>query len=530
MADPVDVDDADVLTTPSSSSHHHHYYHSQHSPPKAPPPKTVIRALLGLLVLVNLSWSLYQLPLNRVIERRLCAEYYLSHDPRVIGGDGSVPEELCKVDEIQQGLGKLQGGMETAWIVGDFIMTIPLVSLVDLYGRRAVLWLNLIPRIALLFWTFCVGYFHDSLPTNSILVAPLFSVLGGDCVFNSIVYALVASLTDDYVQRATYFGQMNAISSIFAFQLGPALASASMSVLLWLPFWIGIVLLLLAIPTISLLPWELGPGVDTHYEERDPLLWSSRRTAKRNRPLRHKISLKRVMFERVYNIREILTTHPRNFALLLCGFLLTSLASSDTKLLPQYISKRYEWRFANVGYLLSGKAVFNFILLTVIIPAILKRLRPKHLSPDDDETPFVGRQPQYVKEDAANFKYANVCLVFSVLGATAIGLAGSINLLVPSLLLYALGIALPMFTYSLLKSPAVSPSTDDETETQIFSIVMLVKTVGLLLGAPLMAALWVQGIGVGGAALGLPFFVSAGCYLLAIVVFAGIKLYDPRAV
>jgi hypothetical protein len=39
----------------------------------------------------------------------------------------------------------------------------------------------------------------------------------------------------------------------------------------------------------------------------------------------------------------------RNFQVLLCSFFLTALASSDTKLLVQYISKRYEWTFAEVS-------------------------------------------------------------------------------------------------------------------------------------------------------------------------------------
>lgn len=83
----------------------------------------------------------------------------------------------------------------------DCIMTITLVSLVEHLGRRPILWLNLVPRIAMLSWTLIVGYFDQLLPTNAIMISPLLSVLGGDCVFNSVVYALVASLTDDHVLR-----------------------------------------------------------------------------------------------------------------------------------------------------------------------------------------------------------------------------------------------------------------------------------------------------------------------------------------
>lgn len=42
-------------------------------------------------------------------------------------------------------------------------------------------------------------------------------------------------------------------------------------------------------------------------------------------------------------------TGRRNFQILLCSFFLTTLASSDTRLLVQYISKRYEWTFAQAS-------------------------------------------------------------------------------------------------------------------------------------------------------------------------------------
>ncbi|KAK3313251.1 hypothetical protein B0H66DRAFT_569862 [Apodospora peruviana] len=514
---------------------------------------TDVRPLFWLVALVSLAWSLYQLPLNRVIERRLCVDYYRVHDPSVVEPDGSVREDLCKGDAVQQGLGRIQGVMETAWVVGDFVMTVPLVAVAERYGHGPVLLLNLVPRIVLLVWTFAVDYF-EQIPVNAIIVAPLFSVFGGDCVFNSIVYSLVSSLTDDPVLRATFFGQMNAISSIFAFQLGPALASASMSLLLWLPLWFGIILLLLAIPVMSAIPapprWSLAHSRHQHHDHGDyqqegaPLLSSQTAFTTQKHPHRYQ-GIAQAISSRFRAIANIVASYPLNFTLLLCGFFLTSLASSDTKLLTQYISKRYQWKFTSVGYLLSGKAIFNFALLYFVIPAILRWRRRSRTKGEDDDT-------------ETTITYAHICLVFSVLGAMAIGLSSTIWLLVPSLLLYAMGIALPMFTYSLLKSPAMLPPPklrDGDNEgtaaslerhhhdgqqgedarfeiaiaasplggAQLFSIVMLVKTSGMLVGAPLMATLWVHGVGVGGAALGLPYFVSATCYGLVIVLFTRIK-------
>lgn len=189
------------------------------------PAKATIGSLLALLLLVNLATSLYSLPLNRVIERRLCREHYQVNDPSGIGRGGSVPEELCKIDAVQQGLAWILGAMETISIVAgesrpaqpgltsrfaprdtfltsvDFLMTIPLGFLAEKYGHRAILWLNLVPRVFMLAWAIIVGCFEHSVPTKAFIVGPALSLLGGDCVFNAITYSLAAGITDDAVLR-----------------------------------------------------------------------------------------------------------------------------------------------------------------------------------------------------------------------------------------------------------------------------------------------------------------------------------------
>ncbi|CAN8105067.1 unnamed protein product [Discula destructiva] len=483
------------------------------------PRKSAIAALLTLLLMVNLAASLYQLPLNLVIERRLCLEYYRQHDPSQIGRDGSVDETLCMdLDSVQQGLGWIQGTMDTIWVVGDFVVTIPLGFIAEKYGRRTVLWLNLFPRVFTLSWAVLVGYFERFLPTKAIIAGPVLSFLGGDCVFNSITYSLAAGLTDDYVLRASYFGYMSSISYVVNL-LGPALASMSMSVMLWLPFWIGVGLLLAAVPVIRMLPDHLHPSSQYNPEEQaQPLLSSPLLKAQDGDSfLLHSVT------ERFRAFRQVVASHSRNFTLMLVCFLLTSLASSDTKLLVQYISKRYHWTFASAGYLLSGKAVVNFTLLTFVIPRLLRFVG----------TSGAGRGSS-TSSDQVNMRFAKACFTVSVFGALAIGLASTIWMLVPGLFIYALGSALPIFTLSLLKSSAISPVTSDssdgdtgsavvaDVETHTFSIVMLVKTLGSLLGAPLMTVLWVRGVGLGGLALGMPYFVSCACYVAAMVVFSRI--------
>lgn len=89
------------------------------SPSLGPRRKTTrsVRPLIVLLILVHMSAVLYTLPLNRVIELRLCKEHYELHNPEVIPEDGAMPEKLCKIDEVQQRLAWLQGIMETTMVV-----------------------------------------------------------------------------------------------------------------------------------------------------------------------------------------------------------------------------------------------------------------------------------------------------------------------------------------------------------------------------------------------------------------------------
>jgi len=82
---------------------------------------------------------------------------------------------------------------------------------------------------------------------------------------------------------------------------------------------------------------------------------------------------------------------------------------------------------------------------------------------------------------------------------------GLCELMCLALIIYALGSALPVFTMSLVKSSLVAL---EHSDAQDFSIVMLTKTLGSLVGAPLMTVLWVKAIEWGGAGLGFPYVVS----------------------
>ncbi|KAI1340647.1 hypothetical protein F5Y15DRAFT_379460 [Xylariaceae sp. FL0016] len=73
-------------------------------------PYAAIVPLLAVLLLINLTSSITTLPLNRLIEKRLCRDFYDT--------DHDVSEDLCKVDRVQSDLAKIMGAVETLWIAG----------------------------------------------------------------------------------------------------------------------------------------------------------------------------------------------------------------------------------------------------------------------------------------------------------------------------------------------------------------------------------------------------------------------------
>ncbi|KAF2791103.1 hypothetical protein K505DRAFT_364116 [Melanomma pulvis-pyrius CBS 109.77] len=453
--------------------------------------------------------ALYNLPLNRVIERRLCQEHYALFDPSVIGPDGSIPEKMCKIKDVQSQLAWLQGIMETTFVVCDFVVTIPFSFIAERFGIKVVLWCNLIPRIFMSIWALVVGNYHDILPTKAIIAGPFLAVLGGDCVFSSTIFTLTSSLTQEYVQRASYFSYISSTSYVVSF-IGPTLASFTMSQNLWLPFWIHITLLLCAIPTVNMLPGTKRTYLpstsdidDDAPSEAGPLL-----SGRSPSPGRYSTAFetKADTFQSIPNaVRRLvrLVIGRRNFQVLLISFFLTALASSDTKLLVQYISNRYKWDFAQAGYMLSAKALVNIVLLTVVVPRVIRA--------------SMSSKTVHGSEIRLNYLGAEASIAVSVVGVLCVALAFKFWMLLGALMIYALGSALPVFTMSLVKSPLIALADSD---IQDFSIVMLTKTLGSLVGAPLMTVLWMHAIKLGGIGLGLPYFVSASIYLLAAFVVA----------
>ncbi|OJD29752.1 major facilitator superfamily transporter [Diplodia corticola] len=517
--------------------------------------------LLLLLAFTTMGTRLFSLPLNRAVELRYCRAYYERLGDPSVPPVAEIPEEMCKVKEVQQRLAWLQGVVETLIVGIDLAVTMPLGWVGDRFGRKVVLALNAVGFACLVAWVVLVGRLDGVFPVEAMVAGPFFTILGGhDCVLTSTIFAMVTDLTDDLIQRTSYIAYISSVNYVISL-FGPSLASFTMSRDIWLPFYLSIGFFTAALPTIYLLPSTApqrrkaspsNTGHDDAHEEESLLGSDSISAVRSNKPTR----LSARILAPVKTVLRLVLGR-RNFQIhLIGGFFLPALASSNTHLLPQYTSKRYDWKFQHVGYLLSIKAAVNITLLALVIPVTMRTL--------------LKRMPG--KEVRLNYRGAQVSLTVSILGALSIAAAGTVGVLMCALIIYALGSALPVFTMSLVESAPIAaaaaaatasssslssttPSIADEDVTQAdreessfrdddsrpnrnstcnnnhsnnaqqdYSVVMLVKTVGSLVGAPLMTLAWVKGIGLGGAALGLPYFLSSILYAGAAAVLCLLRL------
>lgn len=133
-------DESTPLIRPSSPSH----------PPK-PWFHVIIFATL-IILLTDLGSLVGQAPLARLYESILCAQYWKQHDPSRLLPDGSVPEELCKLNSMQDTVAVLFGWQWVWDAVPGIALAIPYGNASDRWGRKPVLWLCLIGFVLNLAW------------------------------------------------------------------------------------------------------------------------------------------------------------------------------------------------------------------------------------------------------------------------------------------------------------------------------------------------------------------------------------------
>jgi MFS family permease len=106
------------------------------SPPKKKPWVLLVVLAVGLIAIVDVGAFLADPPKTRMFEANICLSYYTQHDASVIGADGTIPEKLCKIDEVQQKLATIFGWQDTFDALPGMLLAVPFGTLADRVGRK----------------------------------------------------------------------------------------------------------------------------------------------------------------------------------------------------------------------------------------------------------------------------------------------------------------------------------------------------------------------------------------------------------
>jgi MFS family permease len=306
----------------------------------------------------------------------------------------------------------------------DLVTTLPLAHVSDRYGRKLVFCLNILSLFLMWATIVMIGKAGEAFAISAAVISPIFTLIGGgDCVFQSTVASTIEDLAPNQKIRTQLFAYTSSIGYVTTLT-APALAAYTMSISLWIPFSLGLSLLLLALPVVSILPGRglssitRAPEIQAG-EESTPLIIENEEIDDRDSGVKStgQVSLLSRAVNHVKLLIQSVLDRPK-FQLLVGIFFLASFASSNSPLLVQYISKRYQWSFSQAGYLLSAKAVVNVILLTIIVPTLVQ----------------ISADRFFVPPRRININAAEISIIISVLGVLVIAISSSMRLLIPGTL------------------------------------------------------------------------------------------------
>ncbi|KAF1968015.1 MFS transporter-like protein [Bimuria novae-zelandiae CBS 107.79] len=461
-------------------------------------PWVLLTAMVFVLItIVDAGAFLAEPPKTRVFEANLCLRYYEENDPSKIDKNGSVPEALCKIDEVQQKLAMIFGWQDTFDAIPGLILAIPFGALADKWGRKWIFVAALGGLQLNSAWILLICYFR-SLPLQMTWFSSAFYLLGGGPVVASAVGITMISDIAPPDKRTTIFLYLTA-SVLIAEMCAPIMASTLMQKGVWFPL-----LLALAIQQVGVTIGVFFPETLHLRDLPEPRDAEDVSIELQTKGEGHgfKVQLKH------FKSALLLLTSDLTLTLVVCLFVVNRLGRQATTLLIRYASKRYNWEISKAAYLLSFRAATNLVAVAVFIPIVnitlIKYLRlPVHW---------------------ADLWLMRGSLCITAIGFLAIAVASQPTILIFGLLIFNLGTGSAAAMRSVSLHVVGGQSSPDVGK--LMSLVAVSENIGVMLAGPLLNEALKKGMDLGSAWLGLPFFGVFVLYILATVVSCIISVKD----
>ncbi|KAL8790995.1 MAG: hypothetical protein Q9195_006069, partial [Heterodermia aff. obscurata] len=422
-----------------------------------------------LKALATLGWALQSTPRLRALESDVCRTHYRIYDPSVINQiSDSVPEELCKIAEVQTDLAYLLG-----W--DAFFQNIPV-------------------------------YFYNVFNIRLIWAASLFNLVGGGLiVFNTLTLAMIAEAVPASSLTNAFF---NLTSSLTALRmLGVTSGSYLTGFSPWLPITLGLFVMASMIPACLLLggsQYQIIPQVD----QSEPHAMDELTTPKSPRsPSPDIMSEQRHLVNRVPGKRSPTNWLNRvktsrddalTYKLPLSIFVVHELGMGIHNIAQQWMSKRYAYPIRTTGYILAGETLLSALILASLPKASAFLLaRKKTLTPE--------------RKDLLLMK----CTLAAAAAGTAIlALAERRGFLFLGLAVFAFGAGF----HDALKSFVTAQLRDSAQVTRIYLWISMLEVVANMFNGPFWALTYAISLRIGGMGLGLPFLLSSGACVGTIIL------------
>lgn len=104
-----DREDAPFLNTPSAPHVESKPAHPERNASASAITFRLKVILFAMVLAVEIGFSFLDGPMVRILESIACRQYYTNADPTKVGANGQVPEDLCKVGEVQAELAAVKG-------------------------------------------------------------------------------------------------------------------------------------------------------------------------------------------------------------------------------------------------------------------------------------------------------------------------------------------------------------------------------------------------------------------------------------
>ncbi|PKS05629.1 hypothetical protein jhhlp_008148 [Lomentospora prolificans] len=422
------------------------------------PRRRVTYLIPAVIFILTAGLGLPVLPILRIMEDTICRQ-----NLGVPEGD-TVDEEDCKGSDTQSTL---------SMVVAILFMleAVPAWSMFLLANAQTF------PDVRLI-WTSTA--FH--------------AIGGGLNVMIAMIYSMVADVEPSENLANGLF--IAIVSSLSAELVAVAVASRLMRISPWIPYALGLVLIIIGGILIAFLPETLRPSARLEAEneegpkseETSIIAILKSRTAKAVRELADSAAILSS-----YSIVALLLTH------LLTGFSVRALAFAT-----QYLSKSLDWSLSDAGSLMSLQVFMNIALYVVILPSASKLLT----------SPAMPFKLDPVLKD---FWLTRLSLISIFIGSLLIAVPTAASIII-GLVVFTLGLG-----FSALCRVVLTSMVEPQQTGRLYTLIGVLDSVSKLAAGPVLAWLFKTGMNMGDSWVGLPYLGVALLGAVATILAFSVK-------